>query len=99
MAYLIMASSDVDGLPAWLVPAAGGLRRVFVRSFLAAVQDDVRPHLAQVARHRLTDPNVRPSEAARLRRLAGLAATEPGAEQAAAGPGAQKPPHLPGGHS
>jgi len=98
MAYLIMASSDVDGLPSWLVPAAGWLRRLFLRRFLAAVRDDVRPHLTQVARHRLKDPNVRPSEAARLRRLAELPAAEPGAEQAADGPGAQKPPHLPGGH-
>jgi aminoglycoside phosphotransferase (APT) family kinase protein len=98
MAYLIMASSDVDGLQAWLTPAAGWLRRLFLRLFLAAVRDDVRPHLAGVARYRLKDPNVRPGEAARLRRLAGLPAAEPGAtEQAPHGPGAQRPPHLPGG--
>jgi aminoglycoside phosphotransferase (APT) family kinase protein len=73
MAYVIMASSDVDGLPSWLAPAAGWLRRLFLRRFLAAVRDDVQPHLAEVARYRLKDPNVRPAEAARVRRLAGLA--------------------------
>jgi aminoglycoside phosphotransferase (APT) family kinase protein len=87
MAYVIMASSDVDGLPAWLVPVAGWLRRMFLRRFLAAVRDDAGPHLTEVARYRLRDPNVRPAEAARLRRLAGLAAT---------GPDARKPPHPPG---
>ncbi|HET7245387.1 MAG TPA: phosphotransferase [Streptosporangiaceae bacterium] len=96
MAYLIMASSDVDGLPSWLAPVAGGLRRLFLRRFLAAVRDDSRPHLARVAAYRLEDPNVRPAEAARLRRLAGLAAAGPGA---AGAPDAQKPPHPPGARS
>jgi hypothetical protein len=50
-----------------------------VRRFLAAVRDDARPHLARVARYRLKDPNVRPAEAARVRRLAGLPAAGPGA--------------------
>ena len=72
MADLIMASSDVDDLPAWLRPAAGGLRRIFLRGFLAAVRDDPGPYLAEVARYRLRDPNVRPAEAERLRRLARL---------------------------
>jgi aminoglycoside phosphotransferase (APT) family kinase protein len=94
MAYLIMASSDVDGLPSWLAPLAGWLRRLFLRRFLAAVRDDMRPQLARAARYRLKDPNVRPAEAARLRRLAGLPTTE----QPAAEPNAQKPPHPPGSH-
>lgn len=88
MAYLIIASSDVDGLPPWLAPVARLLRRVFLRRFRAAVRDDPGPHLDRVARLRLADPNVRPAEAARLRRLAGQAAE----------PGAQKPPHPPGSH-
>jgi hypothetical protein len=78
MAYLIMASSDVDGLPWWLTPVARGLRRVFLSRFRSAVRDDPRPHLARVARYRLKDPNVRPTEATRLRRLAGRAASGPG---------------------
>ena len=72
MADLIMASSDVDDLPAWLRPAAGGLRRIFLRGFRAAVRDDPGPYLAEVARYRLRDRNVRPAEAERLRRLARL---------------------------
>ena len=100
MAYLIMASSDVDGLPWWLTPVVRGLRRLFLSRFRAAVRDDSRPHLARVARFRLKDPNVRPAEATRLRRLAGLVAAEPGtAGQTADGPGAPKPPRPPGNHS
>ena len=70
MAYLIMASSDLDAMPWWLRPAAWSLRRMFLRRFRAAVRDDPGPYLAEVARYRLADVNVRPAEAARLRRLA-----------------------------
>jgi aminoglycoside phosphotransferase (APT) family kinase protein len=70
MAYLIMASSDLDDVPAWLRPVAGGLRRMLVRRFRAAARDDPGPYLAQVARYRIKDVNVRPAEAARLRQLA-----------------------------
>jgi aminoglycoside phosphotransferase (APT) family kinase protein len=77
MAYLIMASSEIDGLPMWLTPVASGLVRVFLSRFRAAVHDDPGPHLARAAEYRLHDPNVRPAEAARLRRLAGLAAENP----------------------
>src|SRR6266702_2897560 len=42
----------------------------------AAVADDPAPHLARAAELRLNDLNVRPAEAARLRRLAGQAAAE-----------------------
>jgi hypothetical protein len=77
MAYLIMASSDLDALPWWLGPAAWSLRRMFLRRFRAAVRDDPEPYLAQVARYRLKDPNVRPAEAARLLRLAEVDAGDP----------------------
>jgi aminoglycoside phosphotransferase (APT) family kinase protein len=97
MAYLIMASSEIDGLPWWLAPVARGLVRVFLSRFRAAVHDDPGPHLARAAAYRLHDPNVRRAEAARLRRLAGLAAPTPDAPEPTAGePGAQKPPHPPG---
>src|SRR5215472_13215718 len=89
MAYLIMASSEIDGLPWWRTLMARGLRRVFLSRFRAGVHDDPGPHLARAAEYRLHDPNVRPAEAARLRHLAGL----PADEQAAAGPGVEKPPH------
>ena len=96
MAYLIMASSEIDGLPWWLTPVARGLVRVFLNRFRAAVHDDPRPHLTRAAEYRLHDPNVRPAEAARLRRLAGLPATWPDVSAHAADvPGAQKPPELP----
>ena len=70
MTYLIMASSDLDAVPWWIRPAAWSLRKVFLRRFRAAVRDDPGPYLAQVARYRLADVNVRPAEAARLLRLA-----------------------------
>jgi Ser/Thr protein kinase RdoA (MazF antagonist) len=73
MAYLIMASSDVDTAPAWLRPAIGGLRQVLLRRFRAAVRDDPGPYLARAAGYRVKNPNVRPAEAARLLRLAGQA--------------------------
>ncbi len=70
MTIVIMASSEIDELPPWVRSAVAGLRRVFLSRFRAAVRDDPGPYLAQVAAHRLTDVNVRPAEAARIRRLA-----------------------------
>ncbi len=70
MTCLIVASSDLDAVPWWIRPAAWSLRKVFLRRFQAAVRDDPGPYLAQVARYRLADVNVRPAEAARLLRLA-----------------------------
>jgi len=70
MAYLIMASSDTDGVPVRLRPAVGTVRAQLIGAFLAAVHDDPWPHVPAVAEERLTDRNVRPSEATRLRRLA-----------------------------
>ena len=73
MAYLIMASSDVDQVSALIRPAVGALRAALIGRFRAAVRDDPGPHIASVARQRLLDPNVRAGEATRLIRLAGLA--------------------------
>ncbi len=70
MAYVIMASSEVDGLPLPVRPAVSAVRGAFVRQFLLAVRDDPGPHIARVARQRMTDPNVRPSEADWLARKA-----------------------------
>jgi aminoglycoside phosphotransferase (APT) family kinase protein len=70
MAYLIMASSDVDSSPWWLRPAIRPLRAMLLREFRAAVRDDPGSHIPWVARERIADPNVRPAEADRLRRLA-----------------------------
>jgi Ser/Thr protein kinase RdoA (MazF antagonist) len=65
LADLIMASSDIDGLPGWP-------RRIFLLGFRRAVRDDPGPYLAEAARYRLADANIRPHEAERVRRLAGL---------------------------
>lgn len=81
MAYLIMATSDVDLIPAPLRPVVRLLRAALFRSFLGAVRDDPMPHLARVARARLTDRNTRPAEAERLRKVIARAEStaEPGA--------------------
>jgi aminoglycoside phosphotransferase (APT) family kinase protein len=70
MAYLIMASSDTDLLPWWLRPAVRALRAALLGQFRAAAHDNPAPHIARVARGRLTDRNVRPAEAGRLLRMA-----------------------------
>ncbi len=70
MAYLIMASSEVDLVPVVLRPVVRFLRAALFRRFLPAAADDPGPHIARVARVRLADRNVRPSEAVRLRRMA-----------------------------
>lgn len=73
MAYLIMASSEVDAMPWWLRPGVRRVRAVLLRRFMAAVHDHPEPHIARVARQRVTDRNVRPAEAERLLRLAAQA--------------------------
>jgi aminoglycoside phosphotransferase (APT) family kinase protein len=73
MAYLIMATSDVDLIPVYLRPMVALLRAVLFREFLGTVTDDVRPFIAEVARARMKDRNTRPSEMARLARMAEVA--------------------------
>jgi aminoglycoside phosphotransferase (APT) family kinase protein len=63
MAYLIMVSSEVDDLPALVRPVASSVRAAVIRHFLLGARDDPSPHIAPVARLRMADPNVRPSEA------------------------------------
>ena len=69
MAYVIIASSDTDLLPSRLRPAIRVLRAILLRQFLATVTDDPAPHLVRVSAERMKDPNVRPAEAVRLRRI------------------------------
>ncbi len=73
MAYLIMASSDVDQVPPLIRPAVGAVRAALIGQFRRAVHDDPDPHIGPVARERMLDRNVRPAEAERLTRLAGQA--------------------------
>jgi tRNA A-37 threonylcarbamoyl transferase component Bud32 len=74
MAYLIMASSETDGVPAMVRPLVGAVRAQVIKTLLASVTDDPWPHIAEVAEIRLRDRNVRPAEAVRLRELAAEAA-------------------------
>jgi len=82
LAYLIMSTAETDLIPMWLRPVVGPLRAAFCRGFLAAVRDEPWPHLASAARLRMADINTRPSEAARLRRIAERAESAGGAARA-----------------
>lgn len=70
IAYLIMSTADTDLLPPRLRPVIRLLRAEFCRRFVTAAADSPWPHLADAARLRLANVNTRPSEAARLRRIA-----------------------------
>lgn len=77
IAYLIMASSDVDLIPMPLRPVVGRLRASLLRQFLAGTHDDPKPYIASAAAARMRDPNVRSSEIDRLRRMAEQASSDP----------------------
>jgi hypothetical protein len=72
-ALLIMASSEVDQVPAMLRLALRPVRAALIGGFLSAAGDDPRPYIAAVARERMRDRNVRPSEVERLVRMAAAA--------------------------
>ena len=63
MAYLIMASSEVDDLPVLVRPAVSSVRAAVIRHFLRGAADDPARTSRRVARLRMADRNVRPSEA------------------------------------
>jgi tRNA A-37 threonylcarbamoyl transferase component Bud32 len=69
MASLIMRTSEVNDLPMGVRLVAGFVRDSVVRRFERSVTADPGPYLVKVARHRLTDRNTRPSEAALLQRI------------------------------
>ncbi len=73
IASLIMTVSEVDSLPAPVRLIAGQVRAVVVSAFEARVSCDFRPYLAAAASVRMRDPNVRPGEIDRLRRIADAA--------------------------
>jgi aminoglycoside phosphotransferase (APT) family kinase protein len=70
MAYLIMASSEVDQVPALIRPAVRSVRAAMISQFCRSVTDNPGPHIARVARERVRDRNIRPGEAERLLRIA-----------------------------
>ncbi|HUA30653.1 MAG TPA: phosphotransferase [Streptosporangiaceae bacterium] len=84
MAYLIMASSEVDDIPASLRLTLRPVRAALIGGFRRAAHDDPGPHIAMVARERMRDRNVRPGEIERLRKLA--EAAEQAASPAAGSP-------------
>jgi aminoglycoside phosphotransferase (APT) family kinase protein len=73
MAWLIIATSEVDAPPLLLRPAISLIRAVLLRRFRALVRDDPGPEMARVARARIADRNTRPAEAQRLQAIADLA--------------------------
>jgi aminoglycoside phosphotransferase (APT) family kinase protein len=85
MAYLLMASSEVSDFPLPVRATVGAFRGAFIRYFLLAARDDPAPYIARVARHRMTDRNVRPSEADWLARRAAEAERAAEAGRAADG--------------
>ncbi len=70
IAYVIIASSETDLLPAPLRAVVAPLRAAHLRQFLATARDDPTPVLASAARYRMNDPNVRPSEVKKLQQIA-----------------------------
>ena len=69
MTWVIIGFSDVP-LPRVQAYAARGLQALFTRAFLRAAGPVDEYWRAAAVRHRLTDPHLLPSEAARLAKLA-----------------------------
>ncbi len=70
MAWLIIATSEVDAPPLLLRPAISSIRAVLLRRFRALVRNDPGPQMAKVARARIADRNTRAAEAQRLQAIA-----------------------------
>jgi aminoglycoside phosphotransferase (APT) family kinase protein len=73
MAYVIIATSEIDLLSAPIRVLAAALRAACLRQFLACVHDDPDRMLASAARYRMTDRNIRPSEVMKLQQIASRA--------------------------
>jgi aminoglycoside phosphotransferase (APT) family kinase protein len=69
MASLIMRVSEVGDLPFGVRLAAGLVRDSLVRRFERAVSADAGPYLARMAKARMADRNVRPSEIVLLQQI------------------------------
>jgi aminoglycoside phosphotransferase (APT) family kinase protein len=70
IAYVIIAASETDLLPAPIRAVVAPLRAAHLRQFLAAARDDPTPVLASAARYRMNDRNIRTSEVKKLRQIA-----------------------------
>jgi aminoglycoside phosphotransferase (APT) family kinase protein len=73
MAWLIVATSEVDAAPLVVRPAISSIRTTLQRRFRSLAEHDPGPELARAARTRMTDRNTRPAEAERLRAIADAA--------------------------
>jgi aminoglycoside phosphotransferase (APT) family kinase protein len=69
MASLIMRTSEVSDLSLGVRTVVGLMREALVRRFERRVHADPRPYFGPVARLRIADRNVRPSEAVLLQRV------------------------------
>jgi aminoglycoside phosphotransferase (APT) family kinase protein len=68
MTWVIIGFSDIPG-PRWRAVAARGVQAALTRSFVRAAGPVDAAWRLTAIRRRLTDPNLLPSEAARLRKL------------------------------
>jgi aminoglycoside phosphotransferase (APT) family kinase protein len=69
MASLIIGTSEVHDLPLGVRAVAGIMRDTIIRRFERSVHADPSPYLRSMARLRISDRNVRPSEAALLQKV------------------------------
>jgi len=67
LTWLIIATSEVDDLSLPLRLALSTIRRRFLVHFLASVGHSPDGCMAEAARYRMADPNVRPAEAEQLK--------------------------------
>jgi aminoglycoside phosphotransferase (APT) family kinase protein len=69
--WLIMATSEIDGVSGRRARLIGALRALFVRAFISHFdRDAVESRLGECARARIADRNVREAERERVRRFA-----------------------------
>src|SRR5215469_11887428 len=85
MVYVILTSSDIDLIPLLLRPFVPPLRALHLKQFLATAQHDPWPVMAQTAKFRMRDPNVRPAEVTKLQRIVDRAAARTVGDAASAG--------------
>jgi aminoglycoside phosphotransferase (APT) family kinase protein len=69
MASLIIRTSEVHDLPLGVRAVAGIMRDTIIRRFERSVHADPSPYLRSMARLRISDRNIRPSEAALLQKM------------------------------
>jgi aminoglycoside phosphotransferase (APT) family kinase protein len=84
LTWLIIATSEVDDLSLPLRLALSTIRRRFLARFLARAAHDPGGCMAEAARYRMRDPNVRPAEAEKLKVIEAAAERDAGGREATA---------------